>query len=173
MNTAAQQTIFHPYKVIQQGRSVLQLQPPPGKKFVLFLLWFIPLIMLTVGVVLFLIQKETLFLYTFGGIGILEAILFSFIKVPASLSMDSIGFTLETFSLKGRNETYYLWNDVEFISYRKVSSKGGPSLLYDAILKTGKKISFLSFGNYHSKKNQLTELNSTLQQISNKEIREN
>ena len=172
MDTSITATAFHPYKVIQPGRSTLQLQPGAGQNAALFVFRFIPLIMLIVGIILYIVQKETFFLLIFGGIALLEAVIFSFIKIPAALTMDSVGFTLETLSIKGRKETYYLWNDIDYIRYRTVRTKNSTSLTYDAMLKNSKKVSFLNFGNYHSKKQNLAEINTVLHQISNKEIRE-
>lgn len=172
MNTTTGRTAFHPYKIIHQGRSTLQLAPGAGPKVVIFLIRTIPLLMAGAGVVLFIIEKETFLLLIFAGMAVLEGLVFSFIKVPASLSMDSMGFTLETLSMKGKQESYYLWNDVDFIRYRILRGKNSTTLNYAAILNTGKKISFLSFNNYHAKKHSIPEINSVLHNISNKELRE-
>jgi hypothetical protein len=85
--------------------------------------------------------------------------------------MDSSGFTLETFSVRGRREDYYLWNDVNFIRYRMIVGKNSTTLSYTAVLATGKKVNFLSFNNYHSKKHQIPEINSALHDISKREVR--
>jgi hypothetical protein len=172
MNTITGKTAFHPYKVVDQGRNNLQLQPPSGHKFLIALLWFIPLAMIIVGIVLFVVEKEALFLLVFGGIGLLEAIVFAFIRIPASLSVDSIGFTLETLSLKGKRETYFLWHEIDYIRYQAVRGKNSTSLAYHAIPKNGKKVNFLNFHNYHAKKQHISEINSVIKEISNKEIRE-
>ena len=79
----------------------------------------------------------------------IESLIFSFIKIPASLSMDSMSFTLETLSIKGKKETYYLCSNVDFLRYKTIREKSSTSLDYEAVLKTGKKLSFLSFANYH------------------------
>ncbi|MGZ5222540.1 MAG: hypothetical protein ACXWC7_20800, partial [Chitinophagaceae bacterium] len=102
MNTTVADNLFHPYKIINQGRSTLQLQPGSGQKAGIVVLRVMPLIMLVIGVIMFVTQKEILFLAMFGGIALLEAVIFSFIKIPAAISMDSMGFTLETLSIKGR-----------------------------------------------------------------------
>lgn len=103
MNTASQ-TAFHPYKVISQGRNTLQLQPAAGQKAAVIIFRIMPVILLATGVVFYLTQKDLFFLLIFGGIALLEALIFSFIKIPASLSMDSVGFTLETLSIKGKEK---------------------------------------------------------------------
>jgi|GEM_PF-3342422 len=172
MDTTTGTTAFRPYKVAELNRTNLQLQPPSGHKFLIALFWFIPLAMIIVGIVFFIVEKEPLFLLVFGGIGLLEAIVFSFVKIPAALSMDSIGFTLQTLSLRGKKETYYLWNEIDYIRYKAVRGKNSTSLVYHAIPKNGKKINFLNFSNYHSKKQQIPEINEILHDISNKEIRE-
>jgi hypothetical protein len=171
MISAATQNPFHPYKVIMQRRSSLQLEPGWGPKVTLFVLRFIPLIMAVVGVVLLVIQKENFYLLIFGGFALFEGFIFSFIKIPAALFMDSTGFTLETFSVRGRREDYYLWNDVNFIRYRMIVGKNSTTLSYTAVLATGKKVNFLSFNNYHSKKHQIPEINSALHDISKREVR--
>ena len=86
--------------------------------------------------------------------------------------MDSTGFTLETFSMKGRKETYYTWSDVDFIRYRKITGKNITTLTYSAMLKDGQKINFFSFSNYHAKKQSIPEINAVLNGISKKEVRE-
>lgn len=172
MNTAANQTAFHPYKIVTEGRGTLQLEPGKGPKVMLYVMRAIPLLMATTGVILFIVEKETFLLLIFGGIALLEGIVFSFIKIPASLSMDSMGFTLETYSMKGRKETYYLWNDVDFIRYRMITGKNSTTLNYAAILKTRNKVSFLNFNNYYKKKHSIPEINAMLHNISKKEIRE-
>ena len=172
MNTTPEQNIFHPYKIISQTRGSLQLKPALGQKTILLVLRIMPLIMLTIGLVVYITQKEILFLAVFGGIALIEAFIFSFVKIPASLSMDNIGFTLETLSIKGRKEIYHLWNDVDYIRHRVIQSKNSTSLSYEAVLKEGKKISFLNFGSYHAKKSLLPEINAILSGISRKEVRD-
>lgn len=172
MNATTNTTAFHPYKVVQQGRDSLQLKASANHRIIIIVLRMIPILMIGVGIVLFITQKESVFLITFGGIGLLEAFIFTFIKIPASISIDNVGFTLETLSIKGRRETYYLWADIDFIRYKIVRAKNSTSLTYEAVLKTGKKFSFLSFPNYHQKREAIPELNSVLNDISNKEIRE-
>lgn len=170
MNTTTADNLFHPYKIIMQGRSTLQLQPGSGQKAGVYVLRIMPLIMLIVGVIMYVVQKQLLFLAVFGGIALLEFFIFSFIKIPAAISMDNMGFTLETFSIKGRQETYYLWSDVDFIRHKTISAKNSTSLSYEAILKTGKKLTFLSFQNYQSKKLLIPEMNNVLHEISKKQI---
>jgi len=169
MTTAAEQTAFHPYKVTNQGRSTLQLQPGKAQSAGVIVLRIMPLIMLVTGVVMFVTQKDILFLVIFAGIALLEAFIFSFIKIPAALSMDSMGFTLETLSIKGKKETYYLWNDVDFIRHKTIRAKNSTALSYEAVLKSGKKITFLSFPNYHTTKTAIPEINTFLSQISGKQ----
>jgi hypothetical protein len=172
MNTATANNLFHPYTIINQGRSTLQLQPGKAQKTGIIVLRIMPVIMVAIGIILFVTQKDILFLAMFGGIGLIEAFIFSFIKIPAAISMDSMGFTLETLSIKGRKETYYLWNDVEYIRHKTISAKNSTSLSYEAVLKTGKGLSFLSFPNYHTKKQVIPEINVLLAQISGKQIAE-
>ena len=86
--------------------------------------------------------------------------------------MDSMGFTLETLSIKGKKETYYLWSDIDFIRYKTIRAKHSTSLSYEAVFKTGKTLSFLSFANYHTKKDAVPEINSVLHEIIRKEVRE-
>ncbi len=92
--------------------------------------------------------------------------------MPHSIGLDSIGLNIDTASIKGFRQTYYLWNDVESIRYRTVSAKHSAMLVYDAILKKGKKAKFLSFDNYNAKKNCLDEINIVLQNISNKQVQQ-
>ena len=172
MNTATADNLFHPYKVISQGRSTLQLQPGKGQASGVIVLRIMPLIMLVVGFALYVTQKNIMFLVVFGGVALIETLIFSAIKIPASLSMDSMGFTLETLSIKGKKETYYLWSDIDFIRYKTIRAKHSTSLSYEAVFKTGKKLSFLSFANYHAKKDAVPEINSVLHEISRKEVRE-
>lgn len=173
MNTNAHQTAFHPYQIINEGRSTLQLRPGKAPKIGMLVLRFIPLLMVVIGGVLFVVQKEIYFLLMFVGIALFEGIIFSFITIPAALSMDSMGLTLETYSIKGRKETYYLWSEIDFIRHRMFSGKNSTTLNYAAVLKTGKKVSFLNFNNYHKKKQSIPEINAVLHTISKKEIREN
>jgi len=171
MVTTTNQTAFKPYKIVNESRSSLALQPSAGQKAAVFVFRFVPAFLLLMGIVISITQNRRLYLLIFGGIALLEALIFSFIKIPGSLSMDAVGFNLETLSVRGRKEIYYLWNDVDFIRYRMVIGKNSTSLTYDAMLKSGKKISFLTFPNYHSKKQSIEEINAILHQISNKEIR--
>src|SRR5215203_505195 len=101
MNTATTDHLFHPYKIINQGRSTLQLQPGKGLAAGVIVLRVMPLIMLVIGFALYVTQKNLMFLLMFGGIALIETLIFSFIKIPAALSMDSMGFTLQTLSIKG------------------------------------------------------------------------
>ena len=172
MNSTSGQTNFHPYKIIQQGRSSLQLAPNSAPKVAIYAFRFIPLIMLAVGAALFILENEPLFLYIFGGIALLEAVIFSFIKVPAAVSMDSMGFTLETLSIKGRQEQYYLWSDVEYIRHRITTAKNNTTLTYTAMMNEGKKINFLNKSNYNAKKQSIAEINEVLRGISKKDVRE-
>ena len=172
MNTTAEQNVFHPYKIIHQGRNTLQLQPAIGQKTGIIILRIMPLIMLVIGAILYFTQKEIIFLIMFGGIALFEALIFSFIKIPAALSMDSMGFSLETLSIKGKKETYYLWSDIDFIRYKVVRAKNSTSLSYEALLKTGKKLNFLSFPNYHTKKGAIPEINALITEISKKQVAE-
>lgn len=172
MDAITSETIFQPYKIINQSRSSLQLQPATGQKVVVYIFRFMPLIMLSIGLALYLSQKQTLYLATFGGIALLEWFIFSFIKIPAALSMDNMGFTIELLSLRGSIEMYYLWSDVDFIRYKTVRTKNNTSLHYEAVLNTGKKRGFLNFPNYYSKKKQIAEINAALHEISRKDIKE-
>lgn len=172
MNTTTSPNPFHPYKIMQQGRSTLQLAPGAAPKVAMFVFRFIPLMMVAVGVVLFVLEKEPFYLFIFGGIALLEAVIFSFIKVPAAFSADSMGFTLETRSIRGRKETYYLWSDVEYIRHRMTVAKNSTTLAYTAMMKDGKKINFLNFNNYGAKKQSIPEINAVLHTISKKEVRE-
>ena len=171
MITASSQTAFHPYKIINEGRSSLELQPGSGQKVALFIFRFVPAFLLLMGCIISITQNRLLYLLIFGGIALAEALLFTLIKIPGHLTMDAVGFNLQTLSIKGNSETYYLWNDVDFIRYRMVLGKNSTSLTYDAMLKSGKKTTFLTFPNYHSKKRNIMEINDVLQQISRKEIR--
>jgi hypothetical protein len=172
MNTTTNSTAFHPYRVLQQERGRLQLHAPYSQRVIITFLRYMPLIIITIGLVLYLTQKEIVFLPVFCGMGLLIGLIFVFIEIPASVSMDSMGFTLETLLTKGRKETNYLWNDVDFIRHKVVRAKNSISLTYDAVLKTGKKVSFLTFANYHQKVQAIPEINAALHNISNKEIRE-
>lgn len=172
MEPATTQTAFQPYKVISAGRSNLQLQPPASIKAAMTIFRLTPLLMAAIGVVLYLVQGELFYLLIFGGVALFEAIVFSFFKLPAAVSIDSMGFTLETVSLKGRKENYYLWSEVDYLRHRMVSGKNSITLNYMAVLKDGKKVSFLNFNNYHRKKQSIPEINTVLHNISKKEIRE-
>ncbi|RYF86803.1 MAG: hypothetical protein EON98_02560 [Chitinophagaceae bacterium] len=170
--STTEKTAFSPYKIINQGRSTLQLEPGKGAKASVVVLRIIPLFLFVIGVIVFLVQKETFYLLIFGGIALFEVFVFSFIKIPAAVSMDSMGFTLETLSIKGRKENYYLWSDVDYIRQRMIVAKNSTTLNYAAVLNTGKKINFLSFNNYYSKKQSIPEINNALHDVSKKEVRE-
>ncbi|RYZ28059.1 MAG: hypothetical protein EOO10_10770 [Chitinophagaceae bacterium] len=133
------QTTFQPYKIVNEGRNSLELQPNAGPKTIVFVFRFVPAFLLLMGIFVAITQNKPLYFLIFGGVALLEAFIFSFIKVPGSLFMDAVGFNLETHSVKGKKESYYLWNDVNFIRYRMVLGKNSTSLTYDAMLKSGKK----------------------------------
>lgn len=162
--------LFHPYKIIHQGRNDLQLQAGNNVKFARLAFLLIPILFLVFGLVLSITQKQIAFLYIIGGVAVLELFLFSFIKIPADLRMDTIGFTLKTVSVKSTKETDYLWNDVDSILQRIIRTKNGTVLAYDAVLATGKKVRFLNFPTYSPKKQSAAEIDSLLSQISNKEV---
>lgn len=161
---------FHPYKVIEQGRSTLTLASSVSKNTQLLILLVVPLVSIATAIAVFRVTKNTILLYVFAGVVILEFIAGSFIKIPVTVQLDSMGLNIETASLKGFQQTYYLWNDVEHLRYRIVRTKEITMLVYDAILKNGKKERLLAF-NYNAKKPQVEEINTILTAISKKEIR--
>lgn len=172
MNPSTNQTAFQPYQIINEGRSTLQLKAGKAPRVAMLVLGFIPLLMVAIGVVLFVVQKDIFFLLMFAGVALFEGIIFSFIKVPAALSLDSMGFTVETYSMRGRREDYYLWSDVDYLRNRMVSGKNSTTLNYTAVLKDGKKVSILNFNNYYSKKQSIPTINEVLHHISKKEVRD-
>ncbi len=167
----ANDTIFHPYEVVQQGRNTLELQMRNrSRKLIRWIFLTPPLLIFMAGIVLFLVKKDILYVYVLGGIGILELILFSFFKTPVSVKMDNMGLSLTTLTVKGEKESFYLWNDVDYIRHRLSVTQNNTLLVYDAVLKSGKKIRFLNFSNYQKKKNAIPAMNEVLAQISGKEV---
>lgn len=168
----ANDNLFRPYKIIQQSGSNLELQA--GSKPAIMRAAFLagPAILLVAGTALYLTQREIIFLYVMFGIAALELFVFSFIKVPSDLRMDSVGFTLKRVSIKGTEETDYLWNDVDRIRWRFIRTKGGPTLAFDAIMKEGKKIRLLNFSSFNTVKQSASEIASVLSQISHKPVAE-
>ncbi len=168
----ATDTVFQPYNIISQSGSSLQLKADNRGKLMRIIFLIAPLILVVMGVVLCVTQKQRLFLVLMGGIAVLEYLLFSFIKIPGDVQLDAMGFTLQTSSIKGVQTKDYLWTDVDYIRQRITQTKGGMVLTYHAILLSGKKISFLSFPNYKIKNSSAEQVNSILQTISKKAVRE-
>jgi hypothetical protein len=166
----AEETLFHPYKIIHQSSSNLQLQAGSNVKLIRRLLIGIPLLLLGVAVVLSLTQKEPVILYAMGGTALLELLIFSFIKIPADLRMDRIGFTLKTVSVQRTVETDYLWTDVDHIRQRITRAKNSTTLVCEAILTSGKKVQFLNFPNYLAKKQKAADMRTVFSEISNKAV---
>ncbi len=164
--------LFHPYKIIQQSGSNLELQAGSRPAIIRAAFLAGPAILIIAGLVLYLTQKEIVFLYILFGIAALELLVFSFIKVPSDLRMDSVGFTLKRVSIKGAEETDYLWNDVDRIRRRFIRTKGGPTLAFDAIMKEGKKIRLLNFSSFNAARQSAAEIASVLSQISRKPVAE-
>ena len=162
--------LFHPYKIINQSNSSLELQAGNGPKVVRAAFLASPIILLIAGAALYITQKQLFFLYLMIGIAALELLIFSFIRVPTDLRMDSMGFTLKTISIRNTQEKDYLWSDVDRIRQRISRTKNGNVLNYEAVLKEGKKVRILSFNNYNPKKKEATAINSVLSQISHKPI---
>jgi hypothetical protein len=163
---------FRPYKIIHQSGSSLELKAGTNPKVIRAAFLAGPAILFTAGIALFATQKQPLPLYIMCGVAVLELFAFSFIKMPADLRMDSVGFTLKTVSIKSSQDTDYLWNDVDHIRQRIIRSKNGATLAYDVIMKEGKKMRLLNFSNYNAKKQSATEINSILSQISKKPVTE-
>ena len=172
MNTTTNPAAFHPYKILSNGNSGLQLHAPGRTKTTIWILRIFPLFTFLIGIGAYAFTGEVLMVLVFGAVALFEVILLYFIKTPSSLQMDSVGFTLETVSMRGVQENYYLWNDVEYIRSRILRGKNSTSLVYDAVLKSGKKLNFLNFGSYQAKKNAIPAINEVLGEISRKEVRE-
>lgn len=164
--------LFRPYKIIQQSGSNLQLQSRTNPKLVRAAFLAAPVILFVAGFVLYSTQKDPFFLYILCGVALLELFVFSFIKIPADLRMDSVGFTLKRVSIKSIEERDYLWNDVDRIRWQLLRTKGGPSLAFDAIMKEGRKIRLLNFSAFNPKKQSAAEIASVLAGISRKPVAE-
>lgn len=162
--------LFDPYKIISQTGNSLHLQAGRGVKIIRVVFLLAPLILLGAGIALYLTQKEIFFLYVLGGAAALEFILFSFIQLPGDVQMDNMGFTLQLVSLQGKKQKDYLWTDVDAMHRRIMRTKNGAVLNYQVVLKSGKKQRFLSFPNYHGKKQSIPEINDVLQHISGKNV---
>ncbi len=163
---------FHPYKVIEQEQSSLTLASSVSKNTQLLILRLVPLISIVTAIVVFLFTQNTIILYALAGFALLEIIIFSFIKTPVTIQLDSMGLNIETASMKGFQQTYYLWNDVEYIRYRIVRTKDSNMLVYHVMLKNGGKTKLLALNNYNAKGQQLQEINTLLLGISKKEVGE-
>lgn len=161
---------FRPYKVVAQSGTSLQLKAGTNVRLIRVVFLLAPLILLGMGVVLFVMQSDPKFLYILGGAALLETVIFSFIKTPGDLQMDRMGFTLQTVSLRGVQQTDYLWSDADRIRQRIIRSKNGATLNYQAVMKSGQKVSFLSFPNYIAKKGEAPQVAETLRSISGKEV---
>lgn len=165
-------SVFHPYKVISQGQTSLQLEAGSHSKILVWVFRAVPFITFAMGIAAYLLAREIVVLLSLTAIALLEAIALSFVKSPSSVSMDSMGFTLDTISSKGVKQTWYLSNDIDYIQYRSVRAKHANLLVYDAILKTGKKVRFLVFPNYSNKLQNLAEIDGVISNISSKEVQQ-
>lgn len=164
--------LFRPYKVIQQTNSSLELKSGINPRIVRITLIAMPLVFIVVGLILFTTQSNSPVTYTMMGVGLLELFLFSFLKFPADLRMDSMGFVLKQVSIKGIEVKDFLWSDVDRIRWRHTRTKNGSVLTFDAVLKEGKKLRLLNFPAYNPKKQSAAEISSVLSQISRKPVSE-
>lgn len=163
---------FRPYKIIHQSDSSLELKAGTSPTIIRAAFLAGPVILLVIGIILYTTQKDPLFLYIMCSIAVLELVIFSFIKLPGDLRMDNIGFTLKQISIKGAEVKDYLWSDVDRIRWRLIRTKGGPNLVFDAMLKDGKKLRLLNFQNFNTKNQSAAEISSVLSQISRKPVTE-
>ena len=162
--------LFRPYKILHQSGSNLQLQAGINPKIIRAAFLAGPVILFIAGFILYLTQKQVMFLLILCGVGLLELFIFSFIKIPADLRMDSVGFTLKRVSIKSIEEVDYLWNDVDRIRWRLLRTKGGSTLAFDSILKEGKKMRLLNFSGFNPKEQSAAEIASVLAAISRKPV---
>jgi hypothetical protein len=71
---------FHPYKVINKGRTSLQLKPRTNQKLLARIMLAIPLLTFLLGIILYFFSKEIVVLFITTGGAALEVLAFSFVK---------------------------------------------------------------------------------------------
>jgi len=167
----ATKTIFHPYRVVQQSPSTLEL----GSKSHLTM-WLLRLLPLMVPVFIFIIllfnggDIPAEVIYIILGCTLFTYLILAFIKVPAAVKLDSLGMSVTTVSIMGHKEQYILWSDIDRFEQTMQRTKNGRIYHYKAITNNNKKIRFLQFSGIHFSKDNIPEINNTLQQISHKQV---
>ena len=166
------ESIFHPYQIVAQSTTLLELQATRRKRALWFwVLRLAPLFALLMGVIMYVVSKELIMLLTMALLAAVEVFIFLRIHIPVALRIDSFGVTVDSLSLKGEKQRYNLWQDIDHIRYHTFQTKSGRQLVYDAVLTTGKKVRLLSFSSLQTKPENISRINEVLQQVSRIEIK--
>ncbi|WP_121353184.1 hypothetical protein [Flavisolibacter nicotianae] len=140
------------------------------RRFTGWVLRFAPLFSLVMGVAAYIASDELFVLFSFTGLSLVDLIVLWFVNFPVGLKMDSMGLTVQAVSLKGEQETFYLWQDIDHFRQKIVRTKQGPQLVYQAVLKNRKRVTILSFSSRRATQKNEPAINSTLQGISKKPV---
>lgn len=167
------ETVFHPYEIVHQSTGTLELQLKKSRRrFTGWVLRFAPLFSFLMGVAAYVASGEWFVLLSFTGLSLIELVVLWFAKIPTGMKMDSMGLTVQAVSLKGEQESFYPWQDIDHFRQRIVRTKQGPQLAYQAVLKNKKRISILSFSSRRATQKNRPAISSILQAISQKPVLE-
>jgi hypothetical protein len=167
----ATKTIFHPYQVIDQTSSSLELGSK--SKATMWLLRLLPLIVPVFMVVILSMNGGEFpieVIYIILGVTLFVYLILAFIKTPAAIKVDSLGITITHVSIFGHKDQYILWTDVDRLEQSTQRTKNGKIYTYRLIKNDNKKIKFLQFYGVHFSAENIPSINNTLQGLSNKVV---
>jgi hypothetical protein len=167
----ATKTIFHPYRVINQTPSSLELGS--NSKATMWLLRLLPLFVPVLMVIILSLNGGAFpseVIYIILGVTLFMYLILALIKTPAAVRLDSLGMTVTNVSIFGHKEEYILWSDIDRFEQSTQRTKNGKIYTYRLIRNDNKKIKFLQFSGLHFSANNIPEINNILHQLSLKQV---